>query len=103
MSRNNSDTTIIQVIAMICAFVVLVAFLLSAINTKWDIIDEEIVIKIVNYIKYFGAIATVSLFLLDYAITHSVIMQIIVCVLIAGTVVMQFLNFEQIQGFIASI
>ncbi len=99
MSRNN-NSTIIQVIAVVCAFIVLLAFLLSAVNTKWDLIDTEIVIKILNYIKYFGSIITIALLLLDYAIGHSVMMQIIVCILIAGAAVMQFLNIEHIQGII---
>ena len=97
MSRNNNSTTILQFIAIIVTFVVLAAFLFSAINTKWDLITEDLVITIVNYVQYFGALLAGALFLLDYAIAHSVIMQIIVCILVAATAVFQVLTFDSIQ------
>jgi len=101
MSRGNNNTTILQIIAAIVAFCVLIAFLFTAINTKFDLLDIEILDKILGYVKYFGALAVCALLLLDFSIPRSVALQIVVCILIAGTAVFQFLVWDSIQSVIA--
>ena len=93
MSYNNQTKvqSIFQIITIVLPIVVIIAFLYTAINIKWNFVTSDVVNSIVGYVRYFGSLAVCALLLLDYAITRSVTFQIIMCILIAAAIVFQFL------------
>ena len=93
MSYNNQTKvqSVFQIITIVVSIIVLLAFLYTAINLKWNLVNVDIVNSIVAYIRYFGSLAVCALLVLDYAITRSVTFQIIMCILIAAAIVFQFL------------
>ena len=93
MSYNNQTKvqSVFQIITIIVSIIVLVAFLYTAINLKWNLVDVDVINNIVAYIRYFGSLAVCALLVLDYAITRSVTFQVLMCILIAGAIVFQFL------------
>jgi len=101
MSKGNNNTTILQMIAAIVALCVLIAFLYTGIAVKFDLPNVDILDKILGYVKYFGALGVCALLLLDFAIPRSVVLQVIVCILIAATAVFQFLAFDSVKAVIA--
>ncbi len=93
MSYNNQTKvqSIFQIITIVVSIIVIAAFLFTAINAKWNLVTSDVIVHIVAYIRYFGSLAVCSLLLLDYAITRSVTFQVLMCILIAGAIIFQFI------------
>ncbi len=87
------NLTVIQVVATVLAYVVLIVFAFDAICAKFDILrDIDILNSIIGYIKTFGTIAVCGLVVLDSGMRRSVPMQVFACILIALVVVFEIIK-----------
>ncbi|MBQ7977467.1 MAG: hypothetical protein IJ301_02590 [Clostridia bacterium] len=74
----------------ILAFVVLLAYVLFAINANWTFIDNTTIIEIINAIMRYGPLVICGLVMIEFAIKRNLIIQIIVYAIIAVAVIFQF-------------
>lgn len=72
------------------AFVVIVAYVIFAINANWTFINNDVVLSIINAIMRYGPLAICGLVLVEFAIKRNIIIQIVVYALIALAVIFQF-------------
>ena len=73
-----------------CAFVLIIAYVVFAINANWTFITNETINQVINYIMYYGPLVIISLVAIEFAVKRNLIVQIIVYALIAVMIIFQF-------------
>lgn len=93
---------IFDVINKICAFILVIVYVLFAINANWEFITNETVLEVIGYIMHYGPLVIVSLVCIEFAIKRNIALQIIVYLLLAVMIIFQFLpgTWDQIVGSI---
>ncbi len=88
----------------LCAFVLIVVYVLFAINANWTFITNETALQIITYIMYYGPLVIVSLVAIEFAIKRTLITQIIIYALIAVMIIFQFVpgTWEYLVGLVPS-
>lgn len=77
-------------LSKLCAFILVVTYVVFAINSNWEFITNETVLKVIQYIMYYGPLTIAALVAVEFAVKRSVIVQILVYVLVAAMIVFQF-------------
>ena len=72
------------------AFVVLVAYVVFAINANWTFINNETVLAVINAIMRYGPLVICGLVMVEFAIKRNLIIQILVYAIIAIAIIFQF-------------
>lgn len=91
MSEKNGAAVIFDGLSKFCAVILLIAYVIFAINANWTFITNETVLKVISYIMYYGPLTIVALVGLEFASGKSFLTQLIVYVLIAAVIIFQFL------------
>ncbi len=91
---------VFDAINKIAALVVMLSYVLWAINSNWEFITNDALIKTLEYIMYYGPIAVCSLVMLEFGVKRNIIIQIVIYAIIAIVVVFQFFpgTFDAILG-----
>ena len=90
MALGETLSKVFDVLNKILAFLVIVAYVIFAINATWTFIDNEIVLKIIDGFMYYGPLVICGLVLIEFAIKRNILIQIVVYLLIALVVIFQF-------------
>lgn len=90
MALGETLSKVFDVLNKILAFLVIVAYVIFAINANWTFIDNEIVLKIIDGFMYYGPLVICGLVLIEFAIKRNILIQIVVYLLIALVVIFQF-------------
>ena len=77
-------------LSKLCAFVLIVTYVVFAINANWTFITNETALLVIQYIMYYGPLVIVSLVAIEFAVKRSIIIQILIYVLIAAMIIFQF-------------
>ena len=81
---------ILQFVNKLCAFIVLLGYVVYAINANWTFITNETLLQILSYLMYYGPIAVCGLVLLEFGLKRNLIIQIVVFIIIGIVVIFQF-------------
>ena len=81
---------VFDLLAKICAFVLIVTYVVFAINSNWTFIHNETVLKIIAYIMYYGPLTLAALVGVEFAVKRNLVVQIVVYLLIAIMIIFQF-------------
>lgn len=90
MALGESLSKVFDFLNKLLAFVVIVAYVLFAINANWTFINNDVVIEIINAIMRYGPLVICGLVLIEFAIKRNLIIQILIYALIAVAVIFQF-------------
>ena len=77
-------------LSKLCAFVLVVTYVVFAINSNWEFITNETAIMVIQYIMYYGPLGIAALVAVEFAVTRNLIVQIFVYVLVAAMIIFQF-------------
>ncbi|MDD4350967.1 MAG: hypothetical protein PHP83_02165 [Clostridia bacterium] len=72
------------------AFVTIVAYAAFSVNANWTFITNITVLEYITYIMTYAPLALVALVGVEFAVKRTFIVQLIIYILIAGVVVIQF-------------
>ncbi len=81
---------VFDILAKLCAFVLIVAYVVYAINANWTFINNDTVLNIIKYIIYYGPLIIVSLVAIEFAIRRNIVVQILIYLLLAVMIIFQF-------------
>jgi len=73
-----------------CAFVLLAAYILFALNANFHFWDSSVINDFLTYIMYYGPLITIGLVCVEFAISKNVLIQILIYALIAVMIIFQF-------------
>ena len=90
MAVGESLSEVLDFLNKLLAFVVIVAYVVFAINANWTFIENETVLSVINGIMRYGPLAICGLVLIEFAIKRNLVIQIVVYALIALAVIFQF-------------
>ena len=90
MAVGESLSEVFDFLNKLLAFVVIVAYVVFAINANWAFIENETVLSVINGIMRYGPLAICGLVLIEFAIKRNLVIQIVVYALIALAVIFQF-------------
>ncbi len=90
MALGESLSKVFDVITKILAFLVIVAYVIFAINANWTFVDNEIALKVINAFMYYGPLVICGLVLVEFAIKRNILIQIVIYLLIALVIIFQF-------------
>ncbi len=90
MAVGESLSEVFDFLNKLLAFVVIVAYVVFAINANWTFIENETVLSVINGIMRYGPLAICGLVLIEFAIKRNLVIQIVVYALIALAVIFQF-------------
>lgn len=81
---------VFDALSKLCAFVLIIVYVIFAINSNWTFITNETVIKVIQYIMYYGPLVIASLVAIEFSIKRNIVLQILMYVLIAIMIIFQF-------------
>ncbi len=91
MAIGESLSKFFDVINKFLAFVVILAYVLFAINANWTFIPgDSVVMTVINMVMRYGPLAICGLVLVEFAIKRNLVIQIVIYALIALAVIFQF-------------
>ena len=77
-------------LSKLCAFVLVIAYVLFAINSNWEFINNETIANIITYVIYYGPLVIVSLVAVEFAVKRNIVVQILIYLLLAVMIIFQF-------------
>ncbi len=91
MAIGESLSKVFDFLNKLLAFVVILAYVVFAINANWTFIpSDSVVMTILSMIMRYGPLIICGLVLVEFAIKRNLIIQIVVYALIALAVIFQF-------------
>lgn len=91
MSENTGAASLFDGLSKFCAIILLIAYILTAINANWTFITDETVLKVISYVMYYGPLTVVGLVGLEFAQGKSFLTQLILYIIIAAAIIINFL------------
>ena len=91
MSEQTGAANLFDGLSKFCALILLIAYIITAINANWTFITDETVLKVISYIMYYGPLTVVALVGLEFAQGKSFLTQLIIYIVIAAAVIINFL------------
>ncbi|MBQ9786407.1 MAG: hypothetical protein IJW25_02960 [Clostridia bacterium] len=89
-SLKNGLSNIFDVITKICAVLLLITYVLLAIDANWEFLGNGTFESIFNFIKHYGPVVIVALVGIEFAVKRNLIIQIVIYALIALMIILQF-------------
>ncbi len=81
---------VFDMLSKLCAFVLILTYVVFAINSNWTFINNETILNVIQYIMYYGPLVIASLVAIEFTIKRNIVLQILVYLLIAVMIIFQF-------------
>lgn len=77
-------------LSKLCAFILVVTYVVFAINSNWEFITNETAVQVIQYIMYYGPLVIAALVAIEFAVKRSILVQVLIYVLVAAMIIFQF-------------
>lgn len=78
------------IFAEVLAILTILLYIVFVVNANWEFITDSTILNILSLARYYAPLLLVSIIAIEFAVKHSIFIQIIIYLLIAVVVIFQF-------------